>query len=92
MYDYLTPECEHSESGPPGWTANAIPANAFPGARVFCLVGTNPADYDIALLLRSAGVGVPRLGHFRRRSRGTAVDDRRRHHACGARVRFSERR
>lgn len=57
MYAYLTPEQARTEQPPPGWRANSIPADAFPGDRVFCLVGTNPADYDVAMGLSSSAVG-----------------------------------
>ena len=57
MYDYLTPEAERADRIPDGWVANRIPPEAFPGDRVFCLVGTNPADYDAALGLSSKAVG-----------------------------------
>ncbi len=57
MYAYLTPEAERAERPPSGWRANQIPAHAFPAERVFCLVGTNPADYDVALGLSAQAVG-----------------------------------
>ncbi len=57
MYDYLTPERTRLDAPPHGWVANSIPAEAFPGERVFCLVGTNPSDYDVAGGLSAKAVG-----------------------------------
>ncbi|GAA4931368.1 alpha/beta fold hydrolase [Streptomyces coeruleoprunus] len=61
MYEYLTPDADRTEDGPPpGWDARVMPDHegAFPPHRVFCLVGTNPADYDVAWGLSSAAVGA----------------------------------
>ncbi|MEU2284194.1 alpha/beta fold hydrolase [Streptomyces sp. NPDC013178] len=61
MYEYLTPVAEQREDGPPAsWNAREMPVGegAFPLHRVFCLVGTNPADYDVAHGLSAAAVGV----------------------------------
>jgi len=58
MYDYLTPSAYKSDGPPKGWRANVIPADAFPAERVFCLIGTNPADYDVALGLSAKAVGA----------------------------------
>lgn len=57
MYDYLTPERQRLDAPPPGWEANSIPPEAFPVDRVFCLVGTNPSDYDVAGGLSAKTVG-----------------------------------
>ncbi|MGI8948761.1 MAG: esterase/lipase family protein, partial [Ornithinimicrobium sp.] len=57
MYDYLTPERDRLDAPPSGWVANSIPAEAFPGDRVCCLVGTNPSDYDVAGGLSAKAVG-----------------------------------
>jgi hypothetical protein len=58
MYDYLTPEAKKERKGPSrDWKANVVPPEAFPGERIFCLVGTNPADYDVALGLSAKAVG-----------------------------------
>jgi len=57
MYAYLTPEAGRADRVPDGWVANRIPPELFPGDRVFCLVGTNPADYDVAFGLSSKAVG-----------------------------------
>lgn len=59
MYSYLTPKSQYRPDGPPKeWEANTIPQEVFPGERVFCLIGTNPADYDVALGLSAKAVGV----------------------------------
>lgn len=60
MYEYLTPRAELDPDGPPrGWDAREMPQGpgTLPVERIFCLVGTNPADYDVALGLSSAAVG-----------------------------------
>ncbi|WP_327673442.1 alpha/beta fold hydrolase [Kitasatospora sp. NBC_00458] len=69
MYRYLTPVARQARSGPPvGWRAVDMPdddgtgsaedaAGGFPLNRVFCLVGTDSADYEVAHGLSSAAVG-----------------------------------
>jgi pimeloyl-ACP methyl ester carboxylesterase len=58
MYDYLTPDTDRQAKGPPDdWEASAVPASAFAPERIFCLIGTNPADYDVARGLSSRAVG-----------------------------------
>ncbi len=57
MYAYLTPEAQRADRPPKGWRANSLPAEAFPGDRVFCLVGTNPTDYNVAMGLSAKAVG-----------------------------------
>jgi pimeloyl-ACP methyl ester carboxylesterase len=61
MYEYLTPKTLLDPYGPPEhWDAREMPADgplAFPRERVFCLVGTNPADYDVARGLSADAVG-----------------------------------
>lgn len=57
MWEYLTPDAGDS-SPPDGWEPADMPDDAFPKDRVFCLVGTNPADYTTALGLSSKAVGV----------------------------------
>ncbi|MEU6532008.1 alpha/beta fold hydrolase [Streptomyces sp. NPDC046928] len=60
MYAYLTPQAAFDPGGPPeGWDARRMPdgSGALPLERVFCLVGTDPTDYDVALGLSSAAVG-----------------------------------
>jgi hypothetical protein len=59
MYEYLTPDSQYRRDGPEkDWEVNAIPENLFPGERVFCLIGTNPADYDVAFGLSAKAVGA----------------------------------
>ena len=48
MYGYLTPGRERGDEPPAGWDPREIPEDAFPVGRVFCLVGTDPADYGLA--------------------------------------------
>ncbi|MFF1953807.1 esterase/lipase family protein [Kitasatospora herbaricolor] len=58
MYEYLTPAGLQDRDGPPeGWDPRQMPGG-FPPERVFCLVGTNPADYGVAMGLSSAVVGA----------------------------------
>ncbi|MFD9544631.1 esterase/lipase family protein [Streptomyces sp. NPDC060022] len=64
MYEYLTPKAALDPNGrPEGWRARDMPERgtgaplAFPRHRVFCLVGTNPTDYEVAFGLSSAAVG-----------------------------------
>ena len=60
MYDYLTPRADPAVRGarPRDWNPARMPADGFPVERVFCLVGTNPEDYDVALGLSSKVVGA----------------------------------
>jgi pimeloyl-ACP methyl ester carboxylesterase len=60
MYEYLTPQAELDPDGPPrDWDAREMPRGpgTLPVERVFCLVGTDPADYDVAFGLSAATVG-----------------------------------
>ena len=61
MYHYLTPKALTDPDGPPqSWDARAMPPDrpfAFPLGRVFCLIGTDPTDYEVAHGLSSATVG-----------------------------------
>ncbi len=60
MYEYLTPQAERDPDGPPeGWDARRMPDGhgTLPRERVFCLVGTDPTDYDVAFGLSAAAVG-----------------------------------
>ncbi|MFJ8633708.1 esterase/lipase family protein [Streptomyces sp. NPDC093568] len=60
MYEFLTPSARTDPDGPPdGWDARLMPEGpgTLPLQQVFCLVGTNPTDYDVALGLSSAAVG-----------------------------------
>ncbi|RNG26484.1 esterase/lipase family protein [Streptomyces botrytidirepellens] len=61
MYAYLTPSALRAPDGPPDdWDPRAMAPDqpfAFPRERVFCLVGTDPTDYDVAHGLSAAAVG-----------------------------------
>lgn len=59
MYSFLTPKAKAADRAPKGWDPREMPDDAsFPLDRVFCLVGTNPEDYDAALGLSSKVVGA----------------------------------
>ncbi|MFG3118122.1 esterase/lipase family protein [Streptomyces sp. NPDC048197] len=47
MYTYLTPGASDGAEPPAGWQPQDIPESAFDVQRVFCLVGTNAADYGL---------------------------------------------
>ncbi|MFF3405244.1 hypothetical protein ACFYW8_03315 [Streptomyces sp. NPDC002742] len=61
MYEYLTPKTLSDSDGPPRtWDARAMPQDRpffFPLDRVFCLIGTDPTDYEVAHGLSAATVG-----------------------------------
>ncbi|MEV6352694.1 alpha/beta fold hydrolase [Streptomyces hydrogenans] len=61
MYRYLTPGASSADEPPEDWDPRAMPADgepfAFPHRQIFCLVGTNPGDYEVAHGLSSAAVG-----------------------------------
>ncbi|MER7949659.1 alpha/beta hydrolase [Streptomyces sp. NPDC096079] len=61
MYEYLTPGVSEGAEPPRNWDPRVMPGEgepfAFPLHRVFCLVGTDPGDYDVAHGLSSAAVG-----------------------------------
>jgi hypothetical protein len=62
MYQYLTPdlppEAPRADERPEGWSPTGIPDGVFPRERVFCLIGTNPEDYEVAWGLSAKAVGV----------------------------------
>jgi hypothetical protein len=58
MYRYLTPPAEQGDGPPDGWRPERMPDGGFPVERVFCLIGTNPEDYDVALGVPSKAVGA----------------------------------
>ncbi len=61
MYQYLTPAAQHDRNGPPdGWKPEEMPngEGSFPKDRIFCLIGTNPENYDVAMGLSSKAVGA----------------------------------
>ena len=57
MYEYLTPVALRRERTRADFVATEMPADGFPVDELFCLVGTNPEDYDVALGLSSKAVG-----------------------------------
>lgn len=61
MYRYLTPDlpgAPRQDEPPKGWVPAEIPDEVFPKDRVFCLIGTNPEDYAVALGLSAKAVGA----------------------------------
>ncbi|MEV8463639.1 MULTISPECIES: esterase/lipase family protein [Streptomyces] len=61
MYEYLTPQALRDPDGPPAdWDPREMPQDpgALPLERIFCLVGTDPTDYDVAFGLSAAAVGA----------------------------------
>lgn len=58
MHEYLTPGVAPGSSAPDGFDATEMPADGFPVERIFCLVGSNPQDYDVAMGLSSKLVGA----------------------------------
>lgn len=57
MYRYLTPGAPENARAPEDWPAASIPDGGFPKERVFCLIGTNPEDYEAALGFSAKAVG-----------------------------------
>ncbi|MCU1635935.1 MAG: hypothetical protein JWQ68_1174 [Cryobacterium sp.] len=58
MYQYLTPGVPATATAPEGFRSTIMPEDGFPVDRLFCLVGSNPEDYDVALGLSSKAVGA----------------------------------
>ncbi|MFD1210952.1 esterase/lipase family protein [Arthrobacter sp. GCM10027362] len=58
MYQYLTPGAAPQSESPRSFDATVMPEDGFPVDRLFCLVGSNPADYDVAIGLASNTVGA----------------------------------
>jgi pimeloyl-ACP methyl ester carboxylesterase len=57
MFDYLTPSAAQTRQARRAFEPAALPEEAFPHERVFCLVGTNPGDYEVAFGLSAKAVG-----------------------------------
>jgi hypothetical protein len=57
MWEYLTPADKRDAGPPDGWQPHEMTEQEFPLDRVFCLVGTDAADYDAALGLSAKAVG-----------------------------------
>lgn len=53
MAEYLNLKALHKKTGRVDW----LPEEAFPSERFFCMVGTNRADYDVAMGLSRAFAG-----------------------------------
>jgi hypothetical protein len=58
MYQYLTPGVGRESRAPADFDATVMPENGFSAERLFCLVGSNPEDYDVAWGLSSKAVGA----------------------------------
>ncbi|MCC9198274.1 hypothetical protein QNO08_01240 [Arthrobacter sp. zg-Y820] len=58
MYDYLTPHAQRGELTREAFKGTVMPAGGFPAENLFCLVGSNPEDYDVAMGLSSKAVGA----------------------------------
>ena len=58
MHEYLTPAADRDGGPRAGWQPQEMPDDGFPRDRVFCLVGTDAADYDVARGLPAAAVGA----------------------------------
>jgi len=57
MYAYLTPPGDLQKAPPDTFDETVIPSEAFDAQRVFCVVGTNAADYEVARGLSRTIVG-----------------------------------
>ncbi|MEC5193146.1 MULTISPECIES: esterase/lipase family protein [unclassified Arthrobacter] len=58
MYDYLTPAAQRQARTRDDFIGTEMPADGFPVDELFCLVGSNPEDYDAAFGLSSKAVGA----------------------------------
>ncbi|MBO0909703.1 esterase/lipase family protein [Arthrobacter sunyaminii] len=58
MYDYLTPQAQRQELTREDFQGTVMPADGFPVENLFCLVGSNPEDYDVAMGMSSKAVGA----------------------------------
>ena len=58
MHEYLTPGSAPGSAAPDDFDATVMPEDGFPVERLFCLVGSNPEDYDVARGLSSKVVGA----------------------------------
>lgn len=58
MYDYLTPAALRWARTRDDFKPNELPDDGFPVDELFCLVGSNPEDYDVAFGLSSKAVGA----------------------------------
>lgn len=58
MYDYLTPLTDRETMPLEKFNPAIMPANGFPVEDLFCLVGSNSHDYDVASGLSAKAVGT----------------------------------
>lgn len=58
MYEYLTPPALRRRLTRKAFVGTQMPDDGFPLDELFCLVGSNPGDYDVALGLSSKAVGA----------------------------------
>lgn len=58
MYDYLTPTASRQTSPRDAFSGTEMPDDGFPVNELFCLVGSNAEDYDVAFGLSSKAVGA----------------------------------
>ncbi|TLM74522.1 triacylglycerol lipase [Pseudarthrobacter sp. NamB4] len=58
MYEYLTPPALRRTRTRDAFRATEMPDDGFPVQELFCLVGSNPEDYDVAMGLSSKAVGT----------------------------------
>lgn len=58
MYEYLTPPSLRRIRTRDGFRGTEMPEDGFPVSELFCLVGSNPEDYDVAFGLSSRAVGA----------------------------------
>lgn len=58
MYEYLTPIALRQTQRREDFIGTEIPQGSFPVDELFCLVGSNPEDYDVAFGLSSKAVGA----------------------------------
>ena len=57
MYDYLKPKTAKGKP-PKDWEPRSLGPTDFPLERIFCLVGTNSGDYDVAAGWSTRAIGV----------------------------------
>ncbi len=57
MYEYLTPQTQQKDLLPDDFDAQSLD-DAFPTDRVFCIIGTNARDYDVAFGAAQKMVGL----------------------------------
>ena len=57
MYQFLTPGVNANTPAPAGFVPDVVPDAAFDVDRIFCIVGTNAKDYDVAGGLSRTAVG-----------------------------------